>query len=366
MKTVIHVVQHLTPGGLETMVLDMLEFSNPNHRVMVVSLEGQLPDIISKWPRLTTFQDQLICLDKPAGISMKTVKQLGNIFEQYDVDVVHSHHIGPMLYSGLATKLSNKVKHIHTEHDAWHLNKKKDRYIQKLVLLLSKPKLVADANFVKDALNNTFRNYPIHTIKNGIDPHKFNIHNKQDALEKLGVSLPNNAIIIGNAARLEVVKGQPNLIEAMVHLGEEYHLLLAGSGSEKERLTELVKQLNLEDRVHFLGHVDYMPTFYQALDVFCLPSNNEGFPLSTLEAQSCGIPCVANNVGGVSETLCPDHSLLVNNNQPITLASAINEISKRSSQGNPREFILNNNHAKSMTDAYESLYFPGDVPGATI
>lgn len=361
MKTIVHVVQHLSPGGLETMVLDMLTFSNPNHRIMIVSLEGQLLNTIKSWPRLVQYQDQVICLDKPAGISMKTVKQLMDIFERYDVDIVHSHHIGPMLYSGLAAKLSNKVQHIHTEHDAWHLNEKKDRYIQKLILLLSKPTLVADANFVKNALNNIFQNYPIYTIKNGIDPYKFTVGDKKSARKELGVYLPSNSIVIGNAARLEEVKGQPNLIEAMVFLDKKYHLFLAGSGSQKEYLQNLVTQYKLEDRVHFLGHIDHMPTFYQALDVFCLPSNNEGFPLSTLEAQSCGIPCVANNVGGVSETLCPKYSQLVNSNLPMALTSAIIRITNLPKTGSPRDFILNNNHAKSMANAYENLYFPGAV-----
>lgn len=359
MKTIVHVVQHLSPGGLETMVLDMLRFSNPNHRIMVVSLEGQFLNTIKNWPRLVQYQDQVICLDKPAGVSIKTVKKLINIFERYDVDIVHSHHIGPMFYSGLAAKMSKKVQHIHTEHDAWHLNEKKDRYIQKLILFLSKPTLVADANFVKLSLTKVFFNYPIYTIKNGIDPYKFNVGDKNKARRTLGIYLPSNAIIIGNAARLEAVKGQPNLIEAMVFLDNKYHLFLAGSGSQKEYLQNLVSQFKLEDRVHFLGHIDHMPTFYQALDVFCLPSNNEGFPLSTLEAQSCGISCIANNVGGVSETLCPQYSQLINSNLPIALTSAIISMTNLPKTGSPRNFILNNNDAKSMANAYENLYFPG-------
>lgn len=359
MKTIIHVVQHLSPGGLETMVLDMLSFTNPNHHIMVVSLEGQLLNTIKNWPRLEQYKEQVICLDKPNGVSLNTVKQLIRIFKKYDANVVHSHHIGPLIYSGLAAKLSPKVQHIHTEHDAWHLNEKKDRYLQRLILLLSKPKLVADANFVKKALNNIFLDYPIYTIKNGIDPYKFNVGDKKLSRKSLGVYLPQNAIVIGNAARLEVVKGQPNLIEAMVFLDKKYHLFLAGSGSQKEHLQNLVTKYKLEDRVHFLGHIDHMPTFYQALDVFCLPSNNEGFPLSTLEAQSCGIPCVANNVGGVSETLCPKYSQLVNSNLPITLTAAIISITNPPKSGSPRDFVLHNNHAKSMANAYENLYFPG-------
>ena len=359
MKTIIHVVQHLAPGGLEAMVLDMLTFTNPKHNIMVVSLDGTIDNATNAWPRLKSHQNQLIFLNKSSGFSVSVINQLLTIFKQYNVDIVHSHHIGPLLYSGFAAMLNQDVIHVHTEHDAWHLTAKKHLYLQKLALFLSKPKLVADADFVKITLEKTFNQYPIHTIKNGIDPHKFTTGDQHKARKSLGLNLPKNTILIGNAARLEAVKAHPNLIEAMIFLDNNYHLLLAGSGSQKEYLLHLVRQYKLEKRVHFLGHIEQMPTFYQSLDIFCLPSNNEGFPLSTLEAQSCGIPCVAHNVGGVVETLCPKSSKLIDNNLPASLAKAIKELTNQKTKSNPRTFILDNNDAQSMADAYEHLYFSG-------
>ena len=359
MKTIIHVVQHLSPGGLETMVLDMLAFTNPEHKIVLVSLEGTLTESIQRWPRLSHYQEQLIFLDKPSGFQTSTIKKLISIFKEHQADIVHSHHIGPLLYAGCAVKWYGKAEHIHTEHDAWHLNNKKHRYLQRLALSISEPKLVADAHFVKKTLSLMFNKYPIYTIKNGIDTSKFQSGHRQDAHQTLRLNLPEESIIIGNAARLEMVKGQDKLIEAFRFLDSKYHLLLAGSGSEKEYLQRLVAEYHLEKRVHFLGHIDHMPTFYQALDVFCLPSNNEGFPLSTLEAQSCGVPCIANDVGGVSETLCPTYSLLVANNDAITLAQGIQALAYQKETGSPRDFILKNNHAGSMATAYESLYFQG-------
>ncbi|MBP3139738.1 glycosyltransferase family 4 protein [Aliivibrio fischeri] len=359
MKTIIHVVQHLSPGGLESMVLDMLEFTSQEHRIVIVSLDGTYEETIENWPRLQRYQEQIICLNKSAGFSFKAINQLLNLFKEYNADVVHSHHIGPLIYSGIAAKLNKKINHVHTEHDAWHLNASKHRRLQRFALSLSQPKLVADASFVKKALNNIFNSYPIYTIKNGINPYKFSIGDKQKARNKLNIILPVNSIVVGNAGRLETVKGQLNLIEAFRFLNSKYHLLLAGSGSQKEHLMQLVKRYHLEDRVHFLGHIDHMPTFYHALDLFCLPSNNEGFPLSTLEAQACGIPCIANDVGGVSETLCPKSSILVSNNAAITLAQAIESMTHKTRKFSSRDFILKNNHAQSMVNAYEELYFEG-------
>ncbi|MGF1808037.1 glycosyl transferase, partial [Aliivibrio sifiae] len=63
MKTIVHVVQHLAPGGLEAMVLDMLTFTNPKHNIMVVSLDGTLDSALNGWPRLKEYQHQLIFLN---------------------------------------------------------------------------------------------------------------------------------------------------------------------------------------------------------------------------------------------------------------------------------------------------------------
>lgn len=110
MKTIIHVVQHLSPGGLESMVLDMLEFTSQEHRIVIVSLDGTYEETIENWPRLQRYQEQIICLNKSTGFSFKTINQLLNLFKEYNADVVHSHHIGPLIYSGIAAKLNKKNK----------------------------------------------------------------------------------------------------------------------------------------------------------------------------------------------------------------------------------------------------------------
>lgn len=360
MKTIIHVVQHLSPGGLETMVLNMLAFSDPCYRVFICSMEGTPQQIMANWALLVPFKHQIIGLNKPQGVSLSTIKKLHSIFKDYQADIVHSHHIGPLLYTSCAIQYhGNRIKHIHTEHDAWHLTTCKQKCLQYAALQLSMPIVVADADFVNHKMKKIFKTYPIYTIKNGINPCRFTIGDKYQARDTLSLTLPKDAIIIGNAARFEAVKGQQNLIEALKLLPSSFHLLFAGSGSTLTALQQLVQQYKLTHRVHFLGHIDDMPTFYQALDLFCLPSNNEGFPLSTLEAQACGIPCIANDVGGVSETLSAD-SILVKNNAAITLSEAIQSISHHAISHNAREFILTHNHAQTMTKNYEQLYFPGE------
>ncbi|MGC9461033.1 glycosyltransferase, partial [Vibrio genomosp. F10] len=103
-QTVVHVVQHLAPGGLESLALDLLSFSTPLNRVMIVSLEGEKNQSITNWPRLKPFANQVLFLEKQPGVKLGTLAQLIKVFRQIKPDVVHTHHIGPLVYAGLAAR----------------------------------------------------------------------------------------------------------------------------------------------------------------------------------------------------------------------------------------------------------------------
>ena len=137
-------------------------------------------------------------------------------------------------------------------------------------------------------------------------------------------------------------------------------LAIAGNGSERQSLEALTQKLNLSDRVIFLGLVDNMPAFYQSLDLFCLPSRHEGLPLSTLEAQACGIPTVATDVGATDETLCPNTGSLVARPSITALAKELDNATQRlyASDPNtvsPRDYILSNFDIRKMVNAYDAL-----------
>ncbi|GAJ75235.1 glycosyltransferase SypP [Vibrio sp. JCM 18905] len=351
-KVILHVVQHLAPGGLETLVLEMLRFAQPNHSVFVVSLEGSKAQALQCWSKLSAYQGQLHFLNKKPGFSGKTISTLTSMLKGLKPDVVHTHHIGPLLYGGIAARLAQVPVIIHTEHDAWHLNSRKSARLQSLLLKMIRPHVVADANFVAEQIQTKLNYRKVCTIHNGIDCQKFQSGNQASKRNLFG--LPANKTVIGVAGRLEAVKGQKVLIEAFSHLTPNTHLAIAGDGSQRAQLEAQVRTLKLEDRVTFLGLVDDMPSFYQSLDLFCLPSLQEGFPLSTLEAQACDVPCVATDVGGVKETLCPINSTLVEANRVFSLAEALS-LQLKSTHGSPRTFILKHFDIRDMVSRYSRL-----------
>ena len=354
MKTVIQVVQHLRPGGLETVALDLFDCHSSHERCFIISLEGTRREAIHHWPRLAKLADRIIFMDKQPGLEPQLIRSLRKLFIDLGADVVHSHHIGPLLYAGLAARLAGVKRLIHTEHDAWHLDNPKRRWLERALLTLTRPALVADANSVASSLKKHLHLKSVKVVSNGIDTERFIPGDQPQARLKMG--LPLAAKIIGCSGRLERVKGQRVLITALSKLPVEVHLALAGTGSTEAALRRLTTRLNLDQRVHFLGQVDDMPTFYQALDLFSLPSLREGYPLAPLEAQACSIPSMVTDVGGAAETLCPFTGSLVPAGDPMAIAKTLSRMLGRVPRISPRSFVQRQADLHSMAQAYAQLH----------
>lgn len=353
---VVHVVQHLSQGGIETMAVNMVNSLEEQLNMHLLSLTGNSQDITANWSRASTINVPWQGMQKSPGIDMGLINRLANYFCEHNIDVVHTHHIGPLLYAGLAARKAN-CRVIHTEHDAWHLSSLKHRWLQKGLLKLINPTVIADAAAVSEAFENYLHTPVDDVIVNGIDVEMFVPGNKDMAREALG--LPAHVKLIGSAGRLEAVKGHRYLLDALSQLPNEYHVAIAGSGSLLASLQTQVATLNLTSRVHFLGHIDNVTQFYQALDCFCLPSLKEGYPLSSLEAQSCEIPVVLTDVGGSKDTLCPLTGIAVLPENSASLAQGIVSSFDIEQTVSPRQHVVEHNNFINTMQQYYHHYSKG-------
>lgn len=351
----IQVVQHLQPGGIETMALDLQRMEERGERGIIVSLEGDKEQALKAWPRLRPYANRLMFLNKKPGWRISTILKLAKLFRKWAVPVVHTHHIGPLIYGGIAARLAGVPVVIHTEHDAWHLRQFRRRFLQQRIIDWVNPLLVADADLVAGELRRSMRldQHQVQVIKNGIDTHYFSPGNAQAARHELG--LPKDVRIIGCAGRLELEKGQSTLLDALAYLPSDCHLALAGKGNEYHNLQRQAELLGISERVHFLGCLDDMPNFYRALDVFCLPSLFEGLSLVLLEAQACQIPTVATNVGASSEALCPRSGSLVEPGSAFGLAQALEKTLDNKRSFCPRQFVKQVGDLRTTAKNYSAL-----------
>ena len=363
MEKIFHVVQHLQPGGLEVLAVELSRLQNnqdfQNHffQVGIISLQGDKEEALSRWERLQSIKEELVFFGKKPGISIKLIKELYGFFKKEKVSCINTHHIGPLLYAGIAGRLAG-IKVVHTEHDAWHLQNAKRRFLMKILLRFIKPILVADAHHVAQKMTELLNIDDPKIIQNGIDVDRFVplLGQKLSFKEKLG--LPLDVIVVGVSARLETVKGVDVAIKAIKQLPKNYHLAIAGIGSQKEELEKLVIRLKLQDRVHFLGLVNDMVEFYNSLDVLCVPSRDEGLPLSPLEAQSCGIPVVATRVGGTASAICPKTGELAQSENPDNISHLITQVLWDAPEVSPRNFVLEHGNLKNVARKYLGLYNP--------
>ncbi|WP_419834187.1 glycosyltransferase [Endozoicomonas atrinae] len=353
---VAQIVQHLAPGGIETMALDIQRKARKPENVHIISLEGTMPEAIEHWPRLQGME-RVHFLTKPPGLSLTTVTKLAQLLRQLNVDVVHTHHVGPLIYGGVAAKLA-RCGHIHTEHDAWHLNNQKRRWLVAACFHLLKPSVAADAELVATSIRQHIPLFTPSVILNGIDTDKFQPSGQAEARSKL--NLPLDAAIIGCAARFTEVKSHNLLIHAFSRLPENTHLALAGGGELEHELKNLTRRLNIEQRVHFLSVIDDMPGFYHAIDIFCLASKKEGLPLSPLEAQACQRVVVMTDVGGCREAVDPESGILITAGSTQELETALKaQLSSginKEKQESARNFVVNHCNLERMISQYDDLY----------
>lgn len=353
-RPIVQVVQELAPpGGIQVMVLRLQEWLAPTLDVHVVSLEGTVERLCATWPRVALLGTRLHGLDKPPRVDARTVVRLTRLLREISPIAVHTHHIGPLLYGGLAARLAGVPRLIHTEHDAWHLDAPRRRRLERAAIALLRPRLVADARLVAEALLRAVPFSRPQIVPNGIDTACFSPGDRAAARHALG--LPAAARLVGTAGRLESVKGQDLLIDALAELPGDVELAVAGDGSCRAGLERQAGRLGLGGRVHFLGHVEDIVTFYRALDLFCLPSRAEGLPLSLLEAQACGVPAVVTDVGGMREVLSPDASCAVAPGDSAALADALKRKLAPARRADPRPFVVAHHDFKSMAAVYQNL-----------
>ena len=353
---VVHVVQHLSQGGIETMAVNMVNSLEDKLNMHLLSLTSDSETILANWARASAINVPWKGMQKSSGVDISLINNLADYFTKNNIDVVHTHHIGPLLYAGFAAKKA-QCRIIHTEHDAWHLSSVKHRWLQKLLLTLLKPTVIADANAVSTAFEQYLHTPVDDVIVNGIDLKTFVPGSRDKARQALG--LPKGVKLIGSAGRLEPVKGHCYLIEALAQLPDEYHVAIAGNGSLSTDLQKQVNELNLIHRVHFLGHIENVTQFYQALDCFCLPSLKEGYPLSSLEAQACDVPVVLTDVGGSKDTLCPLSGIKVPPQNSQLLAQGVLQSFSNENYSSPRKHVFEHNNFMTTMNRYYGHYAKG-------
>jgi glycosyltransferase involved in cell wall biosynthesis len=191
----------------------------------------------------------------------------------------------------------------------------------------------------------------VRIVPNGVDIEKFKpIQNVETAKQQFGLGKEPCVLFVGS---LIPRKGLPFLVEAAKKIVKEIadtKFLIVGEGPLKNQLAASFEASNLSANFKFLGNLkeDSLIAAYNCADVFALPSTQEGQGIVLLEAQACGKPVVAFDVGGVNEAVRNGETgMLVTRGSSSELADALlkflGDESLRTKMGvNGRRFVSEN------------------------
>lgn len=285
-----------TGGGARFIVNAVPEFNNQGLQTDVLLLDGTRTDFYEELE--TKSAGKIFSLTIGKRWNILNIFKIIPYFKKYDL--VHVHIFPGSYYVGLAKMLSgSKIPLLFTEHNSQNRRAVHPafKYIEKIIYS-NFTKVVCLTEQVQQFVLKNLNVNPqkLEVIENGID-----LNAVETALpyskKELGFTDDDRLILM--AARMEAQKDHETLIQAMANLPKKFKLLLAGDGSKKEELMQMVKNIGAEDRIYFYGNRKDILRILKAVDYSILSSHFEGLSLAALEALASGKPFIASDVEGL-------------------------------------------------------------------
>ena len=225
-------------------------------------------------------------------------RELKKILADGHYDIVHAHMNELSYYPLKAAKSVGIPIRIAHAHSGSHPRDGMKHWIKRYL----RPKVAKVATHAwgvsRQAANQMFplnSRLPVTVFYNALNltPLQFDAAARVAMREKLEIG--NHQLVVGHVGRLTRQKNQRWLLRCFAEVVKrtpQALLLVVGDGKDRLRLQNLAERLKITAQVHFVGEQADLAPYYQAMDVFVLPSLYEGLPGGAVEAQANGLPCV--------------------------------------------------------------------------
>lgn len=333
--TLCHPVWNLESGGLEGQMLRVISGLPQDRFNHLVIARGptdarsslQLPENV-----------ELIHQDGPQR-DLRWSRRLASILVDHRVDVLHLRGLSMLTDGVLAAQFAGKVRVVMSFHGfetsppkigpikrrvlRWAIHHCDERWA---VSAGAAAALASQLNMEADEFN---------VLPNGVDTKQFTPAEDRLAVRRR-LGLPLDRPIILSIGNLKPIKGHDVLLDALALLSDRAAnatTIFVGHDYLNGSLQRFAASHLSERDIRFVGRQDDVLPWYQAADLFVLPSHSEGLSNALLEAMACGLSVVATNVGGNADAV--DHArsgLLVEPGCPRSLADAITELLADESQ----------------------------------
>lgn len=328
---VLHVTDHLQPGGAERMFAGLVvELDRAGRARSIVCTATSARADRALVASIVAHSEHAVALERRKLYDPRLAVGLARVARRHGVQVVHSH---PGTAHGHArlTARALGLPHVTTLHtipgpeiedsaprmlvDRWTMG-----WSDAIVAPSRRvAEAYAEAHGLPDGRVRVVPNVPMARRPTpGFDR----------AAMRTGLGLAGDgARMVVCLARLAEAKAVDDLARATADLRERVpgvRVLVAGAGPREAAIRSLAGELGLGDAFALLGHRDDVGELLAAADAFCLPSRHEGLPVSMVEAMDAGLPCVATATGGVPDLVADGETgLLVAPAAPAELARAL-------------------------------------------
>ncbi len=374
MPTVLYVIGSLAVGGAESqMILLIKELSCQGWGCNLFALEARGPfrDVLKRYSvkMYDGGYNSAAPFRKRIGSFICAVFRLYRVVRRTQPDILHAYLPLTSFIGAACGKLAG-IRKIITSRRA--LGTHQDRYafwkpFDRIAGLLSHHITVNSEAVRQDAIKrDDVDPKKLVLIYNGVDPRRFDAPTKERRTMRTTLGLTDRdtgVVMVGN---LIPYKGHEDFIHALPKTiksrADVYVYLVGENRGIRPRLEQLVRQLNLSDKVRFLGRRDDVPEILMAMDIFVLASHEEGFSNALLEAMVAGLPVVATDVGGNREALKNgDAGLLVPPRSPEALAAGLSELLDNSDRrrmlaASAKTRVVDHYSVAKMTEAHLHLY----------
>ncbi len=360
---ILHYINNLGSGGAERLLTFILPIMKDYDHEMHLAVSNHNASV-----------DKFVEQIEDAGIPIhnfnvstfdpRNLTKLINLHREHEFDLIHAHLFPTQYWLAFANILNLQkppVKLVKTEHNVTN-NRRKFKVLKPLEYLVYNQfnKFITISPSVHEELNNWIKIYDkSELIHNGVAIRDINLaKSKLDDPEYDFIKSENiNLLMVGRFNGS--AKDQFTLIKSLQYLPLNYHLYLAGVGELQHNAEQLVSELNLKDRVHFLGMRTDVYTLMHKVDLNILSSYFEGLSGVTLESLASSTPFIGTNSPGIRE-IVPSDSFLFPPNDPQSLAQKIREVT--SSQELSNEMVKKANmyvkqyNIDFMAQKYLELY----------
>ena len=351
---------HLNPGGITSYLYNLAKgLVATRHTVYLVSAggsrAGEFQDLgvtLWQWPIRTKCECSWRLL--------VPLWPLRRLIMQHGIEVIHAHtRVTQVMGAALAKVTYCPV--ITTCHGFFK------RRLSRRIWPGWGRRVIAISPAVQQHLERDFGipGERITCIRSGIDINDFAIYPETEKLSRRQEYHIPAGPVLGIVARLSEEKGHAWLIVAMEQVVTRFptaRLLIVGQGRMERVLKHMVIERRLEKNVLFYKVVNQTARFLSLLDMFILPSRQEGLGLSVMEAQAAGLPVIASRVGGIPSLIEPGRTgLLVEVGDVQGLTKAILRLLAQPEEarriGNAaRDFVAQHGSFLDMARATEEVY----------